>query len=53
MRLDPGAVLAKVPPPVMYIATKNKPRKTDRKRSKGYRSAVKAKNRRRRNGLKK
>jgi hypothetical protein len=37
----------------MYLATKNKPRKTNRKRSKLYRSAVKAKNKRRREGLKK
>lgn len=37
----------------MYLATRNKPRKTDRKRSKRYRSALKAKNKRRREGLKK
>ena len=37
----------------MYIATKNKPRKTDRKRSSRYRAEVKAKNKRRRQGLKK
>ena len=39
-------------PAAMYIPTKT-PRKTDRKRSKLHRSKVKAKNRRRRNGLKK
>ncbi len=37
----------------MYLATKNKPRKTNRKRSKLYRSRRQAKNKRRREGLKK
>jgi hypothetical protein len=38
----------------MYLVTrKRKPRKTDRKRSVRYRAKVKAKNRRRREGLKK
>ena len=37
----------------MYIPTKNKSRKTNRKRSKLYRAEVKAKNKRRREGLKK
>lgn len=36
----------------MYIPSKT-PRKVDRKRSKTHRAKVKAKNRRRRNGLKK
>jgi len=38
----------------MYLATrKRKPRKTNRKRSVRHRAKVKAKNRRRRQGLKK
>lgn len=37
----------------MYLATKNKPRKTDRKRSVRNKAKNAAKNRRRRNGLKK
>ena len=37
----------------MYIPTKKTPRKTDRNRSSRYRAELKAKNRRRRNGLKK
>jgi len=37
----------------MYLATRNKPRKTDRKRSVRYKAALAAKNKRRRNGLKK
>ena len=37
----------------MYIPTKNKPRKTDRKRSNRFRAGVKAKNKRRRQSLKK
>ena len=39
--------------PAMYIATKNKTRKTDRTRSSRFRAEVKAKNKRRRQGLKK
>ena len=37
----------------MYISTKKTPRKNNRKRSNRYRAELKAKNRRRRNGLKK
>lgn len=37
----------------MYLAIKNKPRKTNRKKSALFRAAVKAKNKRRRRGLKK
>jgi hypothetical protein len=37
----------------MYLATRNKPRKTDRKRSVRNKAAQAAKNKRRRNGLKK
>jgi hypothetical protein len=37
----------------MYIATKKNPRKTHRNRCKRHRAAVKAKNRRRRQRLKK
>lgn len=37
----------------MYLATKNKPRKTNRKKSVRFRAAVKAKNKGRRQGLKK
>lgn len=37
----------------MYLATRKNPRKTDRKRSVRHRAKVAAKNKRRRNGLKK
>jgi hypothetical protein len=37
----------------MYLATKNKPRKTNRKKSARFRAELKAKNKRRRQGLKK
>jgi hypothetical protein len=37
----------------MYLATKNKPRKTNRNKSTRFRAEVKAKNKRRRQGLKK
>jgi hypothetical protein len=37
----------------MYLAIKNKPRKTNRKKSVRLRAEVKAKNKRRRQGLKK
>jgi hypothetical protein len=37
----------------MYLATRNKPRKTNRKRSARYKAKLAQKNKRRRNGLKK
>jgi hypothetical protein len=37
----------------MYLATRNKPRKTTRKRSTRYKAKLAQKNKRRRNGLKK
>jgi hypothetical protein len=37
----------------MYLATRSKTRKTDRKRSVRYKAKLSAKNRGRRNGLKK
>ncbi len=37
----------------MYLATRNKPRKTNRKRSVRYKAKLSAKNRGRREGLKK
>jgi len=39
--------------PAMYLATRNKPRKTNRKRSVRYKAKLSAKNRGRRQGLKK
>lgn len=41
------------PAPAMYLATRNKPRKTNRKRSVRYKAKLSAKNRGRRQGLKK
>jgi hypothetical protein len=37
----------------MYLSTRNKPRKTNRKRSTRYKAKLAAKNKRRRAGLKK
>ena len=48
-----GVVIGLRPSKAMYLATRNKPRKTNRKRSVRYKAKLSAKNRGRRKGLQK